>query len=309
MRVSVRQVTVMATALLVVTYALLVFGASVRVHGAGLACPDWPLCFGEVIPPIDFGVALEWGHRVLAGGVSIGFVALMAGVFAVRDRVHRALPRLAVVGLVVLGVQVILGGLTVWELLAEWTVASHLVAGNTFCLILLVHVLLLRDSRSTITRAPISWGLRVMAALLACIVGAQLVLGGVVSSSFAGLVCGTWPACNGDVWFPTFQGLIGLQVTHRLVAYILLVTALAMVVIARGSVRAGRAAIGVFLLVILQAGLGVANVLLLLPVEVTLAHTAGAAAIVLATTWLNYEVWRAPLRAANVQLHAVEAAR
>ena len=55
-----RTLTRLATGLVATTYVLLVFGASVRVHGAGLACPDWPLCFGEVVPEIDFAV----GHQL-----------------------------------------------------------------------------------------------------------------------------------------------------------------------------------------------------------------------------------------------------
>ena len=60
-----------------VTYVLIVLGALVRAHGAGLACPDWPLCFGELIPRFDFKVAFEWGHRALAGSVGIVFLALL----------------------------------------------------------------------------------------------------------------------------------------------------------------------------------------------------------------------------------------
>src|SRR4051794_12103686 len=63
-------------ALSAVTYGLLVFGASVRVHGAGLACPDWPLCLGRVVPELDFQVFMEWGHRALASMVSTGFLVL-----------------------------------------------------------------------------------------------------------------------------------------------------------------------------------------------------------------------------------------
>ena len=66
--------------LMLVTTALIVLGALVRAHGAGLACPDWPLCFGRVIPEIDFEVAFEWSHRVLAGAVSLAFAALAFGV-------------------------------------------------------------------------------------------------------------------------------------------------------------------------------------------------------------------------------------
>ena len=87
--VTVRTLARLATALVTTTYVLLVFGASVRVHGAGLACPDWPLCFGEVIPTLNFEVGLEWGHRVLAGLISLGFLGLIVGMWTARERVGR----------------------------------------------------------------------------------------------------------------------------------------------------------------------------------------------------------------------------
>ena len=59
-----------------VTFCLIVLGALVRANDAGLACPDWPLCFGEVVPRMNVKIAFEWGHRVLAGGVALGFAAL-----------------------------------------------------------------------------------------------------------------------------------------------------------------------------------------------------------------------------------------
>lgn len=284
----------LSAALVGVTYVLLVFGASVRVHGAGLACPDWPLCFGKVVPPIDFQVSLEFGHRVLAGLVSLGYVAVLFGVFRAREALGRGVLAVGALGLGILVVQIILGGLTVLELLAEWTVTSHLLAGNAFCATLFVLALRLRPQPA---RAPIPGALRIGGGLLMAAVVAQLALGGLVSSSHAGLVCGTWPTCDGTSWFPTFSGLVGLQVSHRLLAYVVAALALGVAAITRGRGRAGVAGALVAGLVLCQVALGVANVLLHLPVEVTLAHTAGAAAIVLATTWLNHELWAAPLAA------------
>ncbi|MEQ1564701.1 MAG: COX15/CtaA family protein [Myxococcota bacterium] len=284
---------------MVATYGLLVFGASVRVHGAGLACPDWPLCFGEVIPPVDFHVGLEFGHRVIAGLVSLGFLGLSAAVL--RDRRRWGAQATVVIGLaaVTLAVQVVLGGLTVLRLLAEWTVTSHLLAGNTFCLLLLVLTLTLRERVAPVTRAPVAAASRWLAVGIAALVPVQLALGGWVSSSFAGLACGTWPTCDGVTWFPSFSGPVGLQVVHRLVGYTLLLLAVVAAIVGRGRGSAGRAAAAVALAVVAQAAIGVANVLLRLPVEITLAHTAGAAAVVLSVTWSNWEVWRAPVRAAS----------
>lgn len=283
-----------AALLVAATWGLLVFGASVRVHGAGLACPDWPLCFGRAIPPIDFGVGLEFGHRVLAGLVSLGFLAI-GGVVVVRRAVFGRLP-VVLVGLAAaaLALQIVLGGLTVLHLLAEWTVTSHLLTGNLFCLLLLLLALALREERLPVARRPLPAGLRWAAVAVAVLVPAQLALGGLIASSHAGLACGTWPTCDGVTWFPTWSGPIGLQVAHRTVAYGLFVVAAGVAIAGRRQGRAGTAAATVLLAVAVQATLGIANVLLRLPVELTLLHTAGAGGVVLATTWLQWEVWRSP---------------
>ncbi len=290
---SLRPVARAAAALVPVTYALLVFGSTVRVHGAGLACPDWPLCFGQVVPQLDFQVLLEWGHRTLAGLVSLAFLAI--GIELFRRGAPRAIKALWGLAAVLLATQVVLGGLTVLELLAEWTVTSHLLTGNSFCVTLLLLALALHEHESPVQRPAVGNSHRAAAGLVAVAVFAQLALGGFVASSHAGLACGpAWPACAGDSWFPTFQGIIGLQVMHRIMAYTLLAAAAGAVAATRGQGRTGRTALIVLALVGLQAVIGIANVVTSMPVEVTIAHSAGADAIVLAVAWLNWEAWRAP---------------
>ena len=290
----VRAMAWVALGLVGVTWVLIMFGASVRANGAGLACPDWPLCFGEVIPPIDFGVAYEFGHRVLAGLVSVAF----AGLFFWILRHRRALPPRAVwlggSALVVLAVQIVLGGLTVLELLAQWTVTSHLIAGNLFCVVLFIIALTLRESAAPVTRSPVTMAQRLGVGLFAVLLPIQFALGGLVSSNNAGLVCPSWPSCAGAAWFPTFEGLVGLHLMHRVVAYSLLAAALLPVLATGGRGRVGRASVLLLLLVVVQVALGIANVMMQLPVEVTVLHTGGAAAMVLLTTWLNYEAVVAP---------------
>jgi heme A synthase len=262
-----------------VTYALVVLGALVRANHAGLACPDWPLCFGQVVPEIDLRVGFEFGHRVLASAVSLGFLVGAIAVFrnpAARARVG---PWIGVAG-VLLALQIVLGGLTVLHLLASWTVTSHLLTGNAFALVLALtaHRLL---ARGDAVETPVA--VRVVLALTAAVLGVQLTLGGLVSSTYSGLVCPDWPSCVNGVWVPTWTGPQGLQVIHRLNAYLLVGLVVTSFVLARRRAAAplSRLLAVAVCLVLAQTAVGVANVLLRLPVEITGAHSALAAALCL----------------------------
>lgn len=278
-----------------VTYGLLVFGASVRVHGAGLACPDWPLCFGEVIPTLNFEVFLEWGHRVLASAVSFGFLVL-GGTVLLRPVLRARAAKLVLFAAVVLVVQIVLGGLTVLHLLADWSVTLHLLVGNLFCAVLFLVGLKIQGSPPLRSGDDVSAGARVVTWLLAGMVVVQMALGGLVSSNYAGMACTEWPTCNGGVWFPAFDGIVGLQIFHRLGAYTLLALSIAFFLSTRGSPSLRRPAAFVFGLVLLQGAIGVTNVLLAMPVEIAIAHSAVADLIVLSTTWAGWRVAQLPLR-------------
>jgi heme a synthase len=282
-----------AAALALAAWALIAIGALVRAHGAGLSCPDWPLCHGQVVPAFDAKIALEWGHRAIAGTLSLGVAALAAVVLGRRElRVRLAAPLLAVVGL--LGVQVVLGGLTVLLGLAPWTVTAHLLIGNSFALGL---AWLSRDLLEAVAGDPVERpviGVRTRRLVFAAggLVALQLALGGLVSSHYAGLACATFPLCNGDSLAPTFAGPVGLHVLHRLNGYAVAM-ALALAALAlRDAGRAGQLAQVAFALVMVQIGVGAANVLLRLPVEVTALHSFVAAGIFLATGLLVREALR-----------------
>jgi cytochrome c oxidase assembly protein subunit 15 len=234
---------------------------------------------------------------VLASVVSFGFVGL--GLWAAssglwrRSTAYRVL--YGVAGLALLA-QVILGGLTVLELLAEWTVASHLVTGNTFCALLLALALTAsadgRAPAGAVSGVP-AWARAASAALLVA-APLQLALGGLVAGSHAGLACGDWPGCNGPAWFPTLSGLVGLQVAHRAMAYTLLALGVGNLLV-QWSGAARRPAIVVLAVLCVQATLGVLNVLWRMPVEITLLHSAGAATVFLSATWNAFTAWSAPV--------------
>lgn len=299
-RARVRRLAWGFSGLLVLVYPLLVLGALVRAHGAGLACPDWPLCFGEVIPQLDFEVAFEWGHRVLAGGVSVGFAGL--ALFALRNATaRRATSRLIYTAALLLALQVLLGALTVWHLLAAWTVTAHLVTGNAFAVTLLFTALRLFEvSREEAPRRlPLPAGLAGLLAATAPILLLQIVLGGLVSSRYAGLACPDWPTCMNGLWFPTWAGAQGLHLFHRFCAYLLVVLLGLCAFAARTAPRLRALCAAAFTLGLLQALVGIANVLLQIPVEVTALHSGLAAALISVFASALLEASRAPRREAR----------
>ena len=111
-----------------------------------------------------------------------------------------------------------------------------------------------------------------------------MLLGGLVASRYAGLACLEWPACNDGVWFPSFEGSLGIHLFHRWNG-VLLTGALAAFY---GTARRVPSLTGIAGLALgiglLQVGVGIANVLFRLPVEITGLHSALATALVLALT-------------------------
>ncbi|MCG8588995.1 MAG: COX15/CtaA family protein [Proteobacteria bacterium] len=279
-------------ALIAGTFGLIVLGALVRANGAGLACPDWPLCFGEWVPALDVKIGFEWTHRLVALLVSATYVTL--GIWTWRRPPLAPLRPWLVAGFLVLGLQIVLGGLTVLQLLAAWTVTSHLLVGNALNLMFLLTARRLADAQSPPPPAAAVPGWARAAAIAALgALALQVGLGGLVSSTYAGLACPEWPACLGGEWFPSFQGAQGTHLLHRLTGYALVAGLSLFAWTARSLPGLGPWALAACGLAWLQAGVGVANVLLRLPVEVTGLHSALAAALVLVLgVCLDEALWR-----------------
>src|SRR5512139_1178297 len=100
----------------VVTYLLIVMGSVVCMTGSGLGCPDWPMCYGQIIPPVDMGAIIETTHRFLAALTS----PLIVAAAVVGWRKHRSIwwlsrpPAIAValvLAVVVFGAFAVLTGL------------------------------------------------------------------------------------------------------------------------------------------------------------------------------------------------------
>ncbi len=265
------------TALL--AFGLIVLGAVVRSTGSGLACPDWPLCHGRLIPPLQTQVLLEWSHRFVALLVSLGTLAL-SGLVIANAPLRRALLGHVLVALALLFLQIVLGALTVWRLLQFGIVTLHL--GNALLFLAALLAIAERAQRvaagdaggdARAVGAP--WGPRIglLAATTATLL--QVLMGGLVSTQHAGLACPDFPGCHGEL-LPTIDGLVGLQMIHRFGAYLL---AGLLVGVAFGAQRAQDSRVRAVAalapaLVLLQIVLGVFNVLLAVPVWITAAHLA-----------------------------------
>jgi cytochrome c oxidase assembly protein subunit 15 len=179
--------------------------------------------------------------------------------------------------------QALLGALTVWKLLDPNVVSGHLaVALLLFATLLTLGLSARQAARDGARPIPRRAGLLPLFAVATAAIWVQAVLGGVVSTNHASLACPDWPTCNGR-WLPELTGLVGLQMAHRFGAY-LLIALLAWVAVRAGGApdvttrNLGRA---MFLLVLAQGAIGVANILLGIPVWVSALHL-GTATLLLA---------------------------
>ena len=106
-------------------YVLIVLGGITTQSGSGMACPDWPLCFGELLPNLTTTVLIEMSHRYLA--MIVGFLIL--GTFIVSYRSYRNEKSLLIssgITLVLVVIQAYIGMLTVTSILDPAIVTIHL---------------------------------------------------------------------------------------------------------------------------------------------------------------------------------------
>jgi cytochrome c oxidase assembly protein subunit 15 len=288
-------------------FIVIVVGAYVRLSDAGLGCPDWPGCYGHPVPTLihdEGALAKAWkemGHRYLAG--SLGILVLLAAALAWKLRVAAGHAS-AIVALVIF--QATLGMWTVTLLLKPVIVTLHLLGGMaTFALLLLLFLRV-----NSFPASPRALALRPVAAVALAALIVQIALGGWVSANYAALACPDLPGCLGQAVPPMdfrnafhvfrelgrtgegellpMEALVAIHWTHRLFALVVLVIALTTALRAL-SVPATRW-IGACVAgaVMLQFALGLANVLLQLPLPLAAAHNGGAALLLASLVVLNF---------------------
>ena len=132
-----------AIAACVLCYTTIILGGNVITTGNGLACPDWPSCFGNgnYLPAFTGGAAIEWSHRVSAFVLSLSVLVLtLLGVAFERGR--RALLRLAGASLALVVAEALLGGLVIETSLLAGVVLLHLAIATALFGLLLTLALL-----------------------------------------------------------------------------------------------------------------------------------------------------------------------
>jgi heme A synthase len=132
-----------AVAACLLCYVTIILGGSVITTDNGLACPDWPSCFGNgnFLPSVSGGAAIEWGHRVSAFVLSMS-VLVLALLGVAYERGRKVLLRLALGALALVVTEALLGGVVIETSLLADVVLLHLaIATALFGLLLILSLL------------------------------------------------------------------------------------------------------------------------------------------------------------------------
>lgn len=271
---------------LVSTIILIMVGSIVRVTGNGLGCPDWPLCYGQAIPPLKMSAWVEFVHRLFGGAVVLQVAALIFLAWR-NHRSRKWIYGTAVLASVVLTVQVVLGGIHVIYELPRWTGWVHTGVAMLIAGLLAVWVALTQPALREIGRrtAPFlkETRLSLWTAIAAAGTYVLLLTGSLVTRSGASLVCPDFPDCGLKVVPDALQPIVTIQMVHRYTAFAVAFSiCLVLWILIRSGRRDGglrRFAWSLVLLLVLQFGLGMTNVWFGIPMWSRVLHLGTGATI------------------------------
>lgn len=301
-RARFRAVTLLG---LVVAIAQATLGGIVRVTGSGDACPDWPLCHGQIIPPLDYHTMLEYSHRLSA--VVVGVLVLAAVILAWRHfRGSRPALLSTSVGVLSVLTAVVLGGLTVLSELTWWVRLIHL--GLAELVVASMAVAWLsggptaneppaddRERRGITLGRPLVW------ATLGGVLG-MILYGSYMVGVGYGSSCGSWPMCQG--WSVPNDTAFAVHMGHR---YLAVIVAALVAGISIAAWRRGAAYAELRWLTMLAAGFFVVEILVgaftvwlgfsapMRSLHLTAATLTWASVVLLAAVYLAPDSFRVPI--------------
>lgn len=296
--------------------AIIVVGGATRLTDSGLSITEWQPIHGVIPPLsvtaweeefakyreipqyeiMNFGMTLsefkviywwEWGHRLLGRMIGVAFFVPLV-FFWLSGRIASNLKVPLIVIFVLGGLQGVIGwwmvtsGLTERTDVSQYRLAIHL----TLAFALLAYIVWVARGLSPKPEWPATAGIRFVAGLIVALALIQIFLGGVVAGLNAGLTFNTWPLMDGAIipsglfiqepaWRNLFENVATVQFNHRMVAYLLLLVAFVHALQAR---RTGyfRSALLIASLIAGQAFIGIATLIMAVPLEWALAHQFGA---------------------------------
>jgi heme a synthase len=275
-----RRVRALSWAAVAAVFLLMTVGNIVSATGSGLACPDWPLCHGRLVPPLRPDVLIEYSHRLIAVFASILLVATI--VMAFRSPRAAGARRIGVALLILLGAQIALGGVTVLLRLPHLISTAHLV--NALLILGGLLVLASRAGGQTPAPSPVPSRVTRLGRVGLGVLLVQLALGGYVRHAGAGLACPDFPLCSGAILPEHWLGAV--HWVHRWLGVLVLGLFVHLALVGRGTRLAGATTLAAALAVI-QVGLGIAAVLLRLEPPIRALHAVVGYALWATLVWVN----------------------
>ncbi|MAC41706.1 MAG: hypothetical protein CMJ05_07950 [Pelagibacterales bacterium] len=220
---------ILAGFLLLLIFIQISLGSAVRLTGSGLSCPDWPLCYGLWFPDQDklskitdvnyefYQIMLEWIHRFNAA-IFIAPVTLLLFFVGLKAIKKRKIRTILYSIMIVLAMQGLMGGFTVFDKNSPWSVAAHL--GFALGLMFLVIKIFLVSLRlKSIKPLPNKNKKIFILYITIIIVLATMLMGAIVSKSGSSLACDLWPQCSSDGDSLLQYNKI-IHISHRFLAFI-----------------------------------------------------------------------------------------
>ncbi|MBA4169377.1 MAG: protoheme IX farnesyltransferase [Chloroflexi bacterium] len=278
----------LAVAAAVATFILIAVGGLVRATDSGLGCPDWPLCFGDWLPPADLHAWIEHTHRLIAA-VFVGPLVGAIGLITVFTKRRRDLPLLlaAIAAGVLVIVQSLIGAAVVLEGLAAELVTAHL--GMALVVFAAVIFIAERATHGPMPAAHARPGLTKLVALTAVVVFGQMLLGSWVTGQQAGLAYADFPLMNGSLVPAVLGNEQAVHLAHRglslVVAGLVVWTAIS-IHRSTDAPLPRRLATWLVVFIVVQIALGGLNVISRLSAVFVVPHLAVGAALWGASVWL-----------------------